>query len=56
MKSGRDAFAISQLVGESGKVIGVDMTEELLKIGESYKEWHREKAGQKVKSLFLRVK
>jgi len=49
--AGRDAFAISQLVGESGKVIGVDMTQELLKIGESFKEWHRQKAGQKVSNV-----
>jgi arsenite methyltransferase len=32
--SGRDVYALAQLVGETGKVVGVDMTEEQLAVAE----------------------
>lgn len=43
--SGRDVYALSQLVGERGEVVGVDMTEEQLAVAESTRAWHAEKFG-----------
>ena len=45
--SGRDCYILSKLVGESGHVIGVDMTEEQLSIANKYKDYHKEKFGYK---------
>ena len=36
--TGRDVFVISKLVGETGRVIGVDMTPEQLAVAERYRE------------------
>ena len=41
--SGMDVYSISQLVGESGFVIGVDMTDNQLKIANRWKDWHKDK-------------
>jgi len=43
--SGRDCYLLSQLVGEQGRVIGIDMTDEQLAIARTHREWHREKFG-----------
>ena len=43
--AGRDVYAISQLVGENGHVIGVDMTEEQLNTANQFEKWHMEKFG-----------
>ena len=43
--SGRDCYVLSQLVGEDGLVVGVDMTEEQLEIGRKYLDYHQEKFG-----------
>ena len=43
--SGRDVYLLSQLVGESGEVIGIDMTSEQLDIAKSYSEYHATKFG-----------
>lgn len=43
--SGRDCYLLSRLVGESGKVIGVDMTDEQLAIARSHLDWHAERYG-----------
>ena len=43
--SGRDCFLLSKLVGPTGRVIGVDMTDEQLAVAEEYKDWHRERFG-----------
>jgi len=43
--AGRDVYIASQLVGKSGRVVGVDMTEEQLSVAQSHKEWHAEKIG-----------
>lgn len=43
--SGRDCYVLGQMVGESGEVIGVDMTDEQLAIANEYVEWHRDKFG-----------
>ncbi|GAA3871216.1 methyltransferase domain-containing protein [Celeribacter arenosi] len=43
--AGRDVYALSQLVGENGRVIGVDMTEEQLAIANAHRDWHAERFG-----------
>lgn len=43
--SGRDVYALAQLVGENGQVVGVDMTEEQLAVAEAYREHHRQAFG-----------
>lgn len=45
--TGRDVYALAQLVGEEGFVVGVDMTEEQLEVANRYNEYHREKFGYK---------
>ncbi|WP_435250651.1 methyltransferase domain-containing protein (plasmid) [Vibrio sp. nBUS_14] len=41
--SGRDVYALAQLVGEQGDVVGVDMTDEQLEVANRHIEYHREK-------------
>lgn len=43
--SGRDVYVLSQLVGETGQVVGVDMTEEQLAVAERYRDHHRQAFG-----------
>lgn len=43
--SGRDCYIAAQLVGESGYVVGVDMTDEQLDVANKHLEYHREKFG-----------
>lgn len=43
--SGRDCFVLSKLVGESGFVVGVDMTKEQVDIAKKYIDYHMEKFG-----------
>jgi arsenite methyltransferase len=43
--SGRDVYALAQLVGSSGSVVGVDMTDEQLAIAEKYRTHHAEVFG-----------
>lgn len=43
--AGRDVYIASQLVGESGKVVGVDMTPEQLDVAKDNMEYHTEKFG-----------
>lgn len=43
--SGRDCYLLSQLVGEQGFVLGVDMTEEQLAVANRHLDWHRRKFG-----------
>ena len=43
--AGRDVYIASQLVGASGKVIGVDMTDEMLQVAFKHKEYHAKKFG-----------
>ncbi len=43
--SGRDVYTISQLVGEQGHVIGVDMTENQLAVARKYIGYHMDKFG-----------
>ncbi|PVD32014.1 hypothetical protein C0Q70_07440 [Pomacea canaliculata] len=41
--SGRDCFALSKLVGPSGHVVGVDMTQEQLEFARGYIDYHTQK-------------
>ncbi len=43
--SGRDVYALAQLVGERGEAIGVDMTEEQLAVARRHQAFHREAFG-----------
>ena len=43
--TGRDVYLASALVGENGKVIGVDMTEEQLEVARRHQEYHYIKFG-----------
>mmetsp|Transcript_20075 Transcript_20075/g.24815 ORF Transcript_20075/g.24815 Transcript_20075/m.24815 type:complete len:364 (+) Transcript_20075:132-1223(+) len=43
--SGRDVYLASQLVGPTGRVIGVDMTEEQLAVARGARGYHAEKFG-----------
>ena len=41
--SGRDVYALAQLVGPAGEVVGVDMTPEQLQTARHHIDWHMEK-------------
>ncbi|MEM7465937.1 MAG: methyltransferase domain-containing protein [Pseudomonadota bacterium] len=43
--TGRDCYVLAQLVGESGEVVGIDMTDEQLAIANRHLEFHRENFG-----------
>ncbi|MEL7487303.1 MAG: methyltransferase domain-containing protein [Pseudomonadota bacterium] len=43
--AGQDAFILSRLVGESGSVVGVDMTPEQLAVARDHRDWHAERYG-----------
>jgi arsenite methyltransferase len=43
--SGRDCYLLSHLVGESGHVIGIDMTDEQLAVARQHCDWHAKKYG-----------
>ncbi len=43
--AGRDVYALSALVGESGAVVGVDMTEEQLAVANAHLNYHADKFG-----------
>lgn len=43
--SGRDVYALSALVGDSGEVVGVDMTEEQLAVARAHQDYHRDAFG-----------
>lgn len=43
--SGRDVYALAQLVGEQGEVVGVDMTDEQLEVANRHIEYHSERFG-----------
>jgi len=43
--AGRDVYIASQLVGATGKVVGIDMTEEQLAVAKKHQEYHADKFG-----------
>lgn len=45
--AGRDVYLLSQLVGESGKVVGIDMTDEQLQVAKNHSEYHAKKFNYK---------
>lgn len=45
--AGQDCYILSQLVGEQGRVVGVDMTEEQLNIAKRFIDHHRDAFGYK---------
>tara|TARA_R110002124_G_scaffold41367_1_gene128272 strand:- start:15460 stop:16500 length:1041 start_codon:yes stop_codon:yes gene_type:complete len=45
--SGQDCYVLSALVGETGEVVGVDMTDEQLAVANRHIEFHREAFGFK---------
>ena len=52
--SGQDVYVLAQLVGESGNVVGVDMTDNQIEVAHKYVDWHRQRFNyQKANTLFL---
>ena len=45
--AGRDCYLLSQLVGEDGYVVGVDMTVEQLEVARRHIDWHQHNFGYK---------
>ncbi|PSJ17655.1 methyltransferase domain-containing protein [Nitrosomonas supralitoralis] len=45
--AGRDVYVLSQLVGEKGRIIGVDMTEEQLAVARQHEIYHQKIFGYK---------
>ena len=45
--SGRDVYLLSQLVGASGEVIGIDMTDEQISVAKKYNDFHSKIFGYK---------
>ncbi len=43
--SGRDVYALAQLAGPGGEVVGVDMTAEQLDVAERHRQYHADKFG-----------
>jgi len=43
--AGRDVYALSALVGESGEVVGIDMTDEQLDVANQYLDYHADVYG-----------
>jgi arsenite methyltransferase len=43
--SGRDVYALAQMVGPTGEVVGVDMTDEQIAVAQRHVDWHRQKFG-----------
>jgi arsenite methyltransferase len=43
--TGRDVYLLSRLVGEHGRVIGIDMTPEQLEVAQRHRDWHAERYG-----------
>ncbi len=43
--SGRDVYALAQLTGMDGEVVGVDMTEEQLVVAQTHQDWHAKAFG-----------
>lgn len=49
--SGRDVYLASQLVGENGYVVGVDMTDAQLDVANRTVDWHMDKFGFKTSNV-----
>ncbi|WP_255324820.1 methyltransferase domain-containing protein [Rhodanobacter sp. OR444] len=53
--SGRDVYLLSKLVGEQGRVIGVDMTEQQLAVAERHRAWHAQAFGHAHSNVTLQL-
>ncbi len=51
--TGRDAYLLSRLVGEHGRVIGVDMTPEQLDVARRHRDWHAARYGYAASNVEL---
>ena len=49
--TGRDVYLCSQLVGETGRVIGLDMTANQLAVARKYQDAHRQRFGHDVSNV-----
>ncbi len=49
--SGRDCYIAAQLVGETGRVVGVDMTIAQVEVAKKHEEWHRERFGYEASNV-----
>ncbi len=49
--SGRDVYALAQLVGPKGEVVGVDMTPEQLQTARDHIGWHMERFGHETPNV-----
>lgn len=49
--SGQDCYVLSQLVGQNGQVIGVDMTDQQLDVANKYVDYHTKKFGYKTPNV-----
>ena len=49
--SGRDVYALAQMAGPEGEVVGVDMTPAQLEVARRHEDWHREKFGFKTSNV-----
>lgn len=53
--SGRDVYLLAQMVGRSGEVVGVDMTEEQLEVARRHVEHHRQACGDAAGAVDFRL-
>lgn len=53
--SGRDVYLLSALVGERGRVIGVDMTPEQLEVARRHRDYHAHAFGHAVSNVEFRL-
>lgn len=49
--TGRDCFVLSKMVGDNGKVIGIDMTDEQINTAIQYVDYHKDVFGLKNKNV-----
>ncbi|QAY76557.1 methyltransferase domain-containing protein [Sphingosinicella sp. BN140058] len=49
--SGQDAYLLAQLVGESGRVVGVDATPQQLDVARRHLDWHRARFGYRASNV-----
>jgi len=49
--SGRDCYILSKLVGPTGKVIGIDMTDEQLEVARRHQEFHQKVFGHSASNI-----
>ncbi len=53
--TGRDVFTASKLVGEHGRIIGVDMTEGQLEVARRHRDFHAERFGHPASNVELHL-